>query len=441
MARLFSVAALVVAALLPASWTWAEPPRPPGIRILVVKTETEARAVVAALHAGVPFERLVREHSIGPERERGGYLGRVNPASLSPAARAALAKIPRGRVTSIFHTENGFAVIQVVTAPEESELEARVRREPAARRLFQRGTELGQAGDLEGAESLFLRAIELNPDLADAHFNLAIVYQKRDNLDAAIAAMRRVVQLRPDDFEGQMRLGAWLFERGRYPEACEAYERAATLRMDSREAWLKLAQAYEAAGKAKAAVGAYRQAIALHAGDDLPLYEAWLRVAMQAMDGPAAVAAARKLQAFRSGHEGFRALGDALLLNGEAEAAVEEYQKAVALAPSSATAHAGLGAAYARAGRVEEAVERFLRAAQLEPENPTHYRTLARLYEGRDRFDLAIVALRDGVSAAAQSSPRLQAEMVEELATLYERAGMTREAALERLRVQSLRRP
>jgi tetratricopeptide (TPR) repeat protein len=430
-----------VAALLPTSQANAELPRPPGIRILVVKTEAEARDAIAAYNAGTPFDRLVRERSIGPERERGGYLGRVNPASLSPPVRAVMAKTPRGHVSPIFRAENGFVVIQVVTAREEQELEARVRREPEARELLQRGTQLGQAGDLEGAHSLLRRAIELNPDLADAYFNLAMVRRKQGNLEAAIAAMRRVTQLHPDDFEAQMHLGAWLFERGRYPEASEAYERAATLQMGSREAWLKLAQSYETAGKAKAAVGAYRQAIMLQAGNDPALYEAWLRVAMEAKDGVAAVAAARKFQALRPGHEGFRALGDALLLNGEAEAAVQEYQKAVALAPTSAASHAGLGAAYARVGQSEPAVEHFLRAVQLEPQNPAHYRTLARLYEGLGRLDLAIVALRDGVSAAAASSPTQQAEVAEELAALYERAGMSREAALERLRVQSLRNP
>ena len=87
--------ALIVAALLPTSVARAEPPRPPGIRILVVKTEAEARDAIAAYNTGIPFDRLVRERSIGPERERGGYLGRLNPASLAPAARALVCKTSR----------------------------------------------------------------------------------------------------------------------------------------------------------------------------------------------------------------------------------------------------------------------------------------------------------------------------------------------------------
>lgn len=432
---------LLVAALLQAARVTAEPSGPPGIRILVVKSEAEARDAVAAYTAGVPFDRLVRERSIGPARERGGYLGRLDAASLPPAAQTALAITSRGGVSPIFAIESGFAVIQVVTTGEEEELEARIRQEPEARALFQRGTELGKDGDLEAAESFLRQAIDLNPGLADAHFNLAIVLWKRGSLEAAIATMRSLTQLYPGDFEAQLQLGAWLFEQRLYPESCQAFERAATLQLDSREAWLGLARSYEAAGKAKAAVGAYRQLLTLVGQDDPGLYESWLRVAMQAKDGPTAVEAARKVQALRPGHQGFLALGQALLLNGEANAAVQEFQKAVALAPTSATARAGLASAYAKAGETQAAVEAYLQAIRLEPGNPSHYRTLARLYAGEGRLDLAIVALRDGVAAAAAASRELQAAMSEELAALYDQAGMSREAEQERFRARSLRSP
>jgi len=437
-AWLFGAGVLVVSVLVVAAGTPADAALSPGIRILVVKTEAEARAAAAEVRRGIPFEQLVRELSIGPERDRGGYLGRVDTAILTPSARTALARTPRGGISSIFPTTDGFAIIQVLTTREEQELEARVRREPEAQALLERGTELGQTGDLKAAEALLLQATELNPDLVDAYFNLGIVYRKQQQLDAAIATMRQVVRLRPDDFEAHMRMGAWLFEREQFPESCEAYERAATLQMDSRVAWLKLAQSYDAAGKARAAVGAYRRVIALLDTDDPVLTGALFRAAMQAGEGAVAVAAARKLQAFRPGYESFLQLGDALVLNGEIETAILEYQKAVALAPSSAAAQAGLASAYVRAGQAEAAIDRFLRAVQLDPGNPDYYRALARVYKDCGRMDLAIVSLRDGVSAAT-SSPPLQAEMAEELAALYERAGMPREATQERLRAASLR--
>ncbi|HSB77599.1 MAG TPA: tetratricopeptide repeat protein [Candidatus Methylomirabilis sp.] len=439
--RLLWALVLAGAALSAAAGTPAETPLTPAIRILVLKTEAEAQSAVAAFDAGVPFDRLVREHSIGPSAERGGYLGRVDPATLSPEARAALAKTQPGRLSPIFRTDAGFAVIQVVTEQEEQALEARARREREARELFTQGTDAAKHGDLQGAIPLLQRATQLDPNLADAHFNLAITYGRLNRLDAAIAAMREAIRLHPDDAEAQMNLGRWLSDRGLHAEATQAYERAATLRMNSREAWLKLARSYDAAGKARASVAAYQRVLALLGRDEPAIVRALFRVAMKAGDGPAAVEAAQKLRGFQFGYEGFLSLGEALLLNGQAKDAVREFQKASALAPTSAKAHAGLASAYARLGQGEAAAESYQQAIRLDPKNPELYGRLAHVYEEMGRVDLAIVALRDGVSAADLSPAPLQAELAEQLIALYDKAGMTREAARERLRLQTLPAP
>jgi len=411
------------------------------IRMLVVKTEEEAREAVAQVQAGVPFERIVREKSIGPARERGGYLGRVHPATLPPVARTALARTRRGRLTPIFQTEIGFAVIQVLTDQEEQEQEARIRREPEAMDLLTRGTELGRQGDLEKAVALLHQAIEMNPTLEDAHFNLGIALWKLGRKEEAVAAMREAVRLRPEDVDASLRLGAWLTTLGWHAEASGYYERAAMLQMDSKDVWLKLAQSYEAAEKSRAAISAYRRVLGLLDREDPVLLDALLRVAMRAKDGPTAVDAAQRLQTFRSDHEGFETLGEALLLDGEGEAAIREFQMAVALAPASARAHVGLADAYTRLGQLEAASEHLLRAIRLDPGNPAQYERLAQLYERLSRLDLAIVALRDALGAAGEWPRQRQAELVETLASLYERAGMSREAEHTRQRAAALRTP
>ena len=416
-------------------------PRDPAIRVLVVKTEVQAREAVAQFNAGIPFDRIVRERSIGPERERGGYLGRVDPATLSPAARAAVARTRNGRLTPVFPTEAGFGVIQILTDQEAQELATQLRKEPEALALLQEGTDLAKHGDLDRAVQLLQRAVELNPRLADGHFNLAVGLWKVGRWEGAIAAMREAIRLQPKDFDAYLLLGGWLSDRARSDEAVTVFERAAALDVNSLEAWKKLAQAYDAAGRARAAVGAYRRALGLLGRDDPALLEAWLAAAMRAPDGPAAVEAARKLRGIRPGHEGFVTVGDALLLNGEAEAAAQEYRKALALAPASVRAQVGLAAAMARLGQRESATQHLLLAIRLDPANPEHYHTLSRLYEELDRLDLAIVALRDGVAAASGAPRATQADMRDRLAALYERTEMRREAEQERQRAKALREP
>ena len=218
-------------------------------------------------------------------------------------------------------------------------------------------------------------------------------------------------------------------------------EQAAALDMQSQEAWAKLAQAYEGAGRPRAAVGAYRRAIGLLDREDPALLEALLRVAMQAPDGPAATEAARRLRPYRTGHDAFMVTGDALLLSGDAAAALREYQMAAALAPSSVRALIGLATAHVRLGQPDQAVPLLLKVIRLEPSNPEHYQMLSRIYESMGRLDLAVAALRDGADVVPDGSRELRIQIAERLASLYDHLGMTREAERERRRAQALRLP
>jgi tetratricopeptide (TPR) repeat protein len=289
--------------------------------------------------------------------------------------------------------------------------------------------------------ALLRRAVELDPTLVDAHFNLAVALARLGRMDAAIDRMQEVLRLQPKDFDAHSRLGTWLAGQGRHEEAVAHLERAAALEVDSRDAWVRLAQGYEAAGRPQAAVGAYRRALGLAGRDEAALLEGLLRAATAAPDGPAAVDAARRLRVLRPGHEGFLMVADALMLDGEIETAAQEYRKAVGLAPTSARAHAGLAAALAALDQVGPAADQLLLTIKLDPANSAHYEKLSTLYERAGRLDLAIVALRDGATAATSAPKTVQAEIADRLAALYDRADMRHDAARERARAQALRSP
>jgi len=410
----------------------------PAIRILIVKTQAEAQAALAAIRGGTPFEQVVRERSIGPERQRGGYLGHVDPAGLSTEIRAALERTRPGQLSGIFPANGGFAVLQVLTDEEERQALADEQKQREARDELRRGVRAGEAGDIETARQALEHAIQLDPVLQDAHFNLGIAYWRLGRKEEAIRAMQEAARLNPADGDAQMRLGNWLYETGRAAEAVERFERVATIQPDSAAIWRRLGEVYAAAGKYDAAVRAYRRHLDLLGRDDAGVAAAWLQAALRAKDGPAAVEAAKVYRRAQPGSAGFFALGEALLLNGDAAGAVRELEMGVSLAPASAPARSSLAAAYMALGQKEQAAEQLMRAIDLDPD-PRYYWRLSRLYRDTGRFDLALVALRDGVDAAAAKAPALQPDMLEELAGLYEKADMRTEAESARQQATALR--
>jgi tetratricopeptide (TPR) repeat protein len=81
------------------------------------------------------------------------------------------------------------------------------------------------------------RAIGFQPDLAEAHLNLAhILMRERDDLTDAIAACRRAIQLRHSYAEAHANLGILLVENGQVDEAIAGYRRALELNPDSNDA-------------------------------------------------------------------------------------------------------------------------------------------------------------------------------------------------------------
>ncbi len=69
------------------------------------------------------------------------------------------------------------------------------------------------------------RALELKPNLAEAHHNLGVLFMGRGKLDEAVACYRRALELKPDCAEAHHNLGVALMDLGNPQEAALCYRR------------------------------------------------------------------------------------------------------------------------------------------------------------------------------------------------------------------------
>ncbi|PKL77313.1 MAG: hypothetical protein CVV27_05885 [Candidatus Melainabacteria bacterium HGW-Melainabacteria-1] len=85
-------------------------------------------------------------------------------------------------------------------------------------------------------------------------------------------------------------------------------------------------------------------------------------------------------------------LGSALKDGGQAEAAIQAFERALAIAPEHARAHNNLGALYRQLQRPDQALVHFERAVELQPDYAMGWQNLADLQRTRGQLQAAEVA-------------------------------------------------
>ena len=93
------------------------------LRIIVVKTRSDADAILNKLAAGESFEKLAKRFSIVPSAAAGGYLGSLDLAALPRKVQDALKGVGPGQITEPVELHDGFVILKVVSAAEAANLQ------------------------------------------------------------------------------------------------------------------------------------------------------------------------------------------------------------------------------------------------------------------------------------------------------------------------------
>ena len=233
-----------------------------------------------------------------------------------------------------------------------------------------RGAELHAAGSLEPARESLQKAVELDPDSADARNNLGCVLLAQGKPDAAIGHLVRALEVKPDFLEAAHNLAlAWL-AAGDLAQA-EYFSRLA-LEIDpaSAEMHLHLGNVLRQAGRHEEALASCSEAVRLQ--PDLA----------QARNN----------------------LGTALRELGRAQEASEAFAKAVALDPRLAEAHLNLGIALHQANEPDRAAAHYRAALELDPRGVDACVNLGMLLEEKGDPVGAIRHYRQAISIEPESA-------------------------------------
>jgi Flp pilus assembly protein TadD len=121
-----------------------------------------------------------------------------------------------------------------------------------------------EIGKTDEAVEHIQRALELDPDFADAHNMLGIVLARAGKLDESVEQLRQAVSLEPDSPEYHFNLSRSLAAEHHFPEAIPECEKAVELWGGNEPQSLKmLAGMYSEVGRFSDAAQTAKRALAL----------------------------------------------------------------------------------------------------------------------------------------------------------------------------------
>jgi tetratricopeptide (TPR) repeat protein len=126
-----------------------------------------------------------------------------------------------------------------------------------------RGVALASQGRFAAALVLYAKAVELNPEFAEAWNNRGVALRNCGNLDEALSSYDRAIDLDADHAEAFTNRGSARARAGQFTEAFRDYDRAAHLNPRSAAVHNNLATAYHRQGRLNEAIRQYTLAIEL----------------------------------------------------------------------------------------------------------------------------------------------------------------------------------
>ena len=222
-------------------------------------------------------------------------------------------------------------------------------------------------GRFEPAIACFTRALEIEPDNAEALLNLGVLFANLGRDEEAITCFSKVIAIAPADADAHNNLAILLGKKGRHGEAIAAIEQALRIRPAHAVTHLNLGNLLKDCGRTDEAVAAYRKAIACRQDYAAAYNNLGHLLGSLGRNEESASALSQALAIKPDFAEAHNNLGVALSNLGRHDQAIVHFRTALKINPAYAEAHYNAGSLLGNLGHHDQAIACFDRALRLKP--------------------------------------------------------------------------
>jgi len=242
------------------------------------------------------------------------------------------------------------------------------------------------AGDAKAAATTLQKGLDIRPGDQALMESLAATFIALERWPEAAGLLRELIRMNPEEASYYMDLGRILLTGGEYGEAVAAFGQARIQGADGAQALAMTGKAHLAAGQWAQARSEFDQSIAIHPTADA--YGGLATIQYLEGDPEAALAGFRRAVqlAPRDADLQFN-LANILIQTGDPERAERAYRTSLQLDPGSAEAHLNLAILLLNRFEIAEAEQHLRVATQADPGLPGPWLHLARIAGARFEFD------------------------------------------------------
>lgn len=340
-------------------------PRGQAIPLPIVRTVPQEGESIVVIGNPYGLEGSVSNGIVSAVREISGY-GRIIQitASISPGSSGSPVVNMAGQVIGVATLQAAegqnlnFAVpserisqLKISEVQTFSSLASETQRNKrsAAERLYSQGLAQLSRDDYTRAAAYFEKAVETDPNYAEAWYQAGYCYGVLGRHTDALRASRQAAKLRPEWSATYVNIGASSYALGQFKEAVDAYRQAARFDENDPEIQYSLGLTLGKLSRTDEEILAYRRAIAIKI-DHVNAIERLGAALAKLRRNAEAAAAFEQLKIYRPDAKTYNYLGETYFELGKIDECIEALNSALGYNPDYQKARYNLGRAYLKTG-------------------------------------------------------------------------------------------
>ena len=244
----------------------------------------------------------------------------------------------------------------------------------------------------------YQKALTIEPNYAEAFFNLGISLQEQGKLEKAIDSFKRALAIQPNNAEACNNMGVTLQANGKLEEAIDAYKNALTIKANYSDAYYNMGNALKKQGKFEEAIEAYKKVFAVKP-DSAEAYNNMGNILKTQGRLDEAFEAYKKAISIKPNYiEAYRNKGVILQEQHKLEEAIGAFTKVINIKPNFSEAYSDVGNVLKKQGKLDDAIASYKKAVSIKPDNAQTYNNMGATLQEQGQLEDAIQAYKKALS-------------------------------------------